>query len=315
MKFTALALGACAALLCAGRSLHAETELWADDFKRAQEKAAKEGKDLLLDFTGSDWCGWCVRLKKEVFDTEEFKQEAPKHFVLVELDYPHEKALAEAIKIQNQALQKAFGIGGYPSIVLADARGRAYARTGYQEGGPAAYLPHLAELRKQKSVRDEAFGKAEKATGLDKAKLLDQVLTQVESQAPLTGYQDVMQEIIRLDATNQGGLKKKYEERQRVIVTRAKFDEVEAVLESGDQDAALQMVEAFLKAQKPEGEFKQKALFLKALLLHAKKNKAGCIESLKAAREADPESPIAKQIPAILQKIEAEGAAKEAPPK
>ena len=77
---------------------------WLDDFEAAKAKAEKDGKDLLLDFTGSDWCSWCGKLKEEVFNTEAFQKEAPKHFVLVELDFPRQKKLAEKVKQQNEKL-------------------------------------------------------------------------------------------------------------------------------------------------------------------------------------------------------------------
>ena len=68
-------------------------EGWTNDFEAAKTKAKKEGKHLLLDFTGSDWCGFCIRLHGEVFSKEVFRKEVPKHFVLVELDFPRQKQL------------------------------------------------------------------------------------------------------------------------------------------------------------------------------------------------------------------------------
>ena len=63
--------------------LWASGDGWMTDFEAAKEKAKKEGKDLLIDFTGSDWCGWCIKLSKEVFEQEAFKKEAPQSFILV----------------------------------------------------------------------------------------------------------------------------------------------------------------------------------------------------------------------------------------
>ena len=73
-------------------TLFADDKLWVNEFEKAKQTAATEGKDLLMDFTGSDWCGWCIRLHKEVFDLDAFKTAAPKNFVLVELDYPNDKS-------------------------------------------------------------------------------------------------------------------------------------------------------------------------------------------------------------------------------
>jgi thioredoxin-related protein len=126
----------------------ADVYKWETDFDAAKQRAKAEKKAMLLDFTGSDWCGWCIRLKKEVFDHEEFQEYAKKNLVLVELDFPRSKELPEEEKEQNEALAAEYGIRGYPTIVLLNSRGREVARTGYQEGGPEKYVEHLEELLK-----------------------------------------------------------------------------------------------------------------------------------------------------------------------
>lgn len=117
----------------------------------AKIMAAQKGKDILLKFTGSDWCPWCIRLENEVFGTELFKEEVTKHFVLLVLDFPRDESLLsrQAIR-QNEKLYRGYGVPGLPTVILADAEGGEYARTGYQEGGPKKYLEHLEELRKLK---------------------------------------------------------------------------------------------------------------------------------------------------------------------
>lgn len=132
-------------------------EGWLTDFEAAKKQAAAEKKDILVDFTGSDWCGWCIKLDKEVFSTDAFK--AQKDFVLVSLDFPRRKEIPAAQKAKNEALMRQWGVRGFPTIILTNAKGEAYARTGYQAGGPDKYLPHLAELRKQNTPAGiKAFG-------------------------------------------------------------------------------------------------------------------------------------------------------------
>lgn len=152
----------------------AENLDWVTDFESAKAEAAKSGKDLLVDFTGSDWCGWCIRLRKEVFDLPAFKP-ASKDFVFVELDFPHQKTLPEALKKQNEALQEKFGVTGFPTILLLDASGVPYAQTGYQPGGPEAYLKHLAELRATKVENAKKIAAAEKLEGDAKAAALAEI--------------------------------------------------------------------------------------------------------------------------------------------
>ena len=93
-----------AAVLLSFGSLHAAEVTWLTDFKAAEKKAAAENKQLVLNFTGSDWCGWCIRLDKEVFSQPEFVEYANKNLVLVKVDFPRKTTLAAPEKKQNEAL-------------------------------------------------------------------------------------------------------------------------------------------------------------------------------------------------------------------
>ena len=188
-------------------STFAAGDLWVSDFEKAKQTAAAEGKDLLIDFTGSDWCGWCIKLRKEVFDLDAFKTAAPKNFVLVEIDFPQNKTkLTKETQELNAKLQTQFGIQGFPSIVLADAQGRPYAQTGYQAGGPEKYLPHLDELRAVKAKRDEAWKKAEGAQGVEKAKFLAAGLKVLDEKLAAQHYSKVIAEITSLDPKDETGM-------------------------------------------------------------------------------------------------------------
>lgn len=185
---------------------------WLTDFKKAVAQAKAEGKDILMDFTGSDWCGWCIRLNQEVFSKDEFIKYAPQRFVLLELDFPRgEGKISDETRQQNEELQAKFQVEGFPSIVLADSQGRPYAMTGYQQGGPAAYVPHLEELRKVRVTRDELLAKAGKAQGVERAKLLDEALDSIPPNLTMVAYRSVVDDIIKLDANNEAGLKDEYQ--------------------------------------------------------------------------------------------------------
>jgi len=120
-------------------------EGWMTDFEAAQAKAAEKGKPMLLDFTGSDWCGWCIKLKKEVFSKKTFKDYAESELVLVEVDFPRGKKQSDALKAQNEALAEKYGIRGFPTIVLLSPEGKLIGKTGYRPGGAEAYVAHLKE--------------------------------------------------------------------------------------------------------------------------------------------------------------------------
>ncbi|WP_313807431.1 thioredoxin family protein [Flavobacterium sp.] len=126
-----------------------EKELtWLTDFNQAMEVSVKEKKPLLLFFTGSDWCGWCIRLQKEVFYKPEFAKWAKDNVILVELDFPRKKALTPEMQQQNYGLQNALKVQGYPTIWFVNAEKKddgktnltALGSTGYVAGGPEAWL-------------------------------------------------------------------------------------------------------------------------------------------------------------------------------
>lgn len=139
-----LTLFAVAALAIPGAACAAEIE-WETDMEAAKKRAADEGKLLLVDFTGSDWCGWCIRLKDEVFTKEEFITYANETFVPVMIDFPRRNPLPEAETAANRALMEQYGVRGFPTILVLDAEGQVVHRTGYRPGGPEAYVAHLKE--------------------------------------------------------------------------------------------------------------------------------------------------------------------------
>ncbi|MFN7100196.1 MAG: thioredoxin family protein [Flavobacterium sp.] len=128
-------------------AMQAQELVWETNVNKAIEVSKATKKPLLMFFTGSDWCGWCIRLQKEVLKTPEFATWAKENVVLVELDYPRRAPQTEEIKRQNGELQMAFQIQGFPTVVFAnvkDANGKinfeGIGSTGYVAGGPAAWL-------------------------------------------------------------------------------------------------------------------------------------------------------------------------------
>ena len=121
---------------------------WITDVAKAQAQAKTEKKLVLLDFTGSDWCGWCIRLNKEVFSKPEFAEYAKKNLVLVEVDFPKRKQLGEEQKKANGALAAKYEIRGYPTLIVLDGSGQKVGKLDYMEGGPKAFIAELEKLKK-----------------------------------------------------------------------------------------------------------------------------------------------------------------------
>jgi protein disulfide-isomerase len=135
---------------------HLFAATWLTDFSAAQTKAKTENKLILLDFTGSDWCGWCIKLKNEVFSQADFEAFANESLVLVEVDFPRGKAQPVNVKTANQALATKFAITGYPTVVLLDSDGNKVGVTGYRPGGAKAYVAELQKLAGSKLAKPSA---------------------------------------------------------------------------------------------------------------------------------------------------------------
>jgi thioredoxin-related protein len=124
-------------------SLFAGGDHWQTDFAAAKAQAKAEQKPLLLNFTGSDWCGWCIKLDREVFSQKTFRDYAAESLVLVEIDFPRRKQVSPELKQQNEALAKEYGIRGFPTIVILSPDGGLMKKTGYKSGGAEAYVEHI----------------------------------------------------------------------------------------------------------------------------------------------------------------------------
>jgi thiol-disulfide isomerase/thioredoxin len=286
-----------------------EDDAWLTDFAAAKAKAKAENKLMLVDFTGSDWCIWCKRLHADVFDKESFKTDAPKQFVLVELDYPREKKLPKELKAQNDKLKDKYKIRGYPSVLLMDAEGEQVAAiVGYRAGGPEKYVESLAKLVKLHDSVMEMQTELAKAEGLDRAKLLDRMFdATVELGAEGDKTQGWMKEIIALDSDNKAGLKGKYEIRQAM-------DQFANLMRARKIDDALALARKVQSMPGLTGVQKQDAYYAEATCLRAKSDMAAYMAAMKAALAAAPDGPKAVQIKAFISdmqriaKLEAEAA-------
>lgn len=121
---------------------------WIPNFRMAKKAAAKEGRPIMMFFTGSDWCGYCIQFDKEILKEKAFQDYAQEHLVLLKLDFPKKIKQDEAQKRHNSLLATAYHVGGFPTVVLTDAEGRQIARLGYQRGGAASFVAALQKALK-----------------------------------------------------------------------------------------------------------------------------------------------------------------------
>ncbi|WP_298554674.1 thioredoxin family protein [uncultured Algibacter sp.] len=134
-------------ILISASSFSQERLTWYTDINEALEIAVNENKKVMLFFTGSDWCGWCIKLQNEVFKTSDF-EEWSDDVVLVELDFPRRTPQDATLKAQNRQLQSMFKVRGYPAIhfvspeKLPDGKMNLnnLGKTGYVRGGASKWL-------------------------------------------------------------------------------------------------------------------------------------------------------------------------------
>lgn len=233
---------------------------WMTDLDAARTKAAAENKAVLVDFTGSDWCGYCIRLKKQVFDTPEFESYAADKFVLVEIDVPRDvKRVGGAENYQkNQTICQQYKVSGFPTIMVLNADNKVLG--GFVGGQPS--LAATKEPLDAALANGERLAQAAKMQGVEKAKLLMEVYKSLPGEMqPLA--EDMQKEIAALDPENVTGI-------QSLAQEGAVMDQLEADLNKSrrDFDKCMQLINEALP--KLTGSNLNKVLQVKMMIIDGK---------------------------------------------
>ncbi len=292
---TSLAAAAAVALLLPG-SARAD-DGWLVSFEQAKDLAAKEGKDILMEFTGSDWCPPCKALKAKVLDAEVFQEQVPPQYVLLKLDNPRDKSQQTPEEIaQYKRLSAEFRIEGVPTIILADAQGRPFAkRVGYGGTPAEEYVSDLIGKRQVRIQRDEQLAKAQAAQGVQRARLLDAALSVIDSELVLAYYADVVAQIVQLDADDQAGLKRKYEALAAAARVKQEVTDIRNELATKGPEETLKRIDALIAKEQPTGEALQLALYTKAIVLFRTRTRAARRWKPRAALRPTPNWPPASR--------------------
>jgi thioredoxin-related protein len=151
MKKLALTVIALATLVFT--QARAEELTWQTDLPKAQAQAKAEKKLVLINFTGSDWCPWCWKLRDEIFKTPEFATYAKQNLVLVEADFPRKTKLPADQAKANNALKDKYEIKGFPTVVVLNGAGTKVGQLGYMKDGPAAFTKELDAIKAGKPLK------------------------------------------------------------------------------------------------------------------------------------------------------------------
>ncbi len=242
---------------------------WISDFDVAKAQAAKEGKAILADFTGSDWCGWCIRLRQTILDTPAFETYAKDKFVLAEIDLPNGPKISDELKAKNRKLCERYRIEGFPTLLVMDTEGRVM---GGFSGGKTSLKDVQApldkglenlQLRKQAATRQ----------GADKLQTLLRIYNNYPE--PLRFHAaDVRDEILQLDTTNTSGMLDEIKAKQQMERFNAEL------INAGSEAQAI----ALLERMKNEAMPANKGIILMQLFNLKTKN-ANTVADLLAAKE------------------------------
>jgi hypothetical protein len=210
-------------------------------------------------------------------------------------DFPKYKSVPQQTKDQNEEMHIIYGQPPFPTVYLADAKGRAYTEVGYVPGGIRPYLKQIERL----SYVNEKFSEfmtaaaGDDISDVEKSKLIEKAILTVTPALLKSFYRDELKQIISLDKDNEAGLKEKYELPVRMW-------DVTDLFEAGKPADAINAIDAAIEDMKPTGQVLQEILFFKSRLQFVMQDKEGALKSLNTAVEAGPETRMAGQIKKII---------------
>jgi len=288
------AIAALTALLTAqGQS----SQDWMTDFAAAQARAKAEQKDLLVNFTGSDWHPMSIKLYAEVLSQPEFVAKAQKDFVLVSIDFPKIRTgMSPELIAQNDELMARYGVAQIPLVLLLDEGGHPYHWIAYEKGGPRNYLSVLEERRRHGFGFKAALALAAKKRGIERAQVLDDALTSLTEEMRSKNDQ-LMREIVALDADGKAGLRRKYLQTVQLKDASVYLEAMLAThMEKREGAKALAKLEAVI-TQPKDIMHHQLALYLKGMVIMDTTGNVGdAIQALDMANTLAPTSPLAQKI-------------------
>lgn len=225
----------------------AKEDFWNSDPIKAIDQAKKDKKDILLLFTGSDWCPPCQKLELEVFADESFYDETEENFTYAKFDFLKNSPITPATQKLNDDWAQKYGVDSFPTVVLIDSDQKPYAFAGYEEGGVENFLGLVEESRQVRVRRDEKMAAAKKATGKERAKLLDEAISQMQREISEVYYEDIIEEIIKIDEDDELGLRTKWNEERDKEIRKAIITDVMMVARLESPARAAEMIDEILE--------------------------------------------------------------------
>ncbi len=277
-----------------------------DDFALAQKRAVEQKKGILIEFTGSDWCRPCKELRKNVLMTPEFLKIAGKHFVPVELDYPQKKVQSPQVKAANDELAKRYRVGGFPTVVFADATGKPVG--GFMGGKPKEIvMKEMADALKRLKAIKTAEAKLKAAT-TDEAQVaaLAEIINNAPEEYVEHFYADEKSQLMKLDKNDVSGMKSKQEYREQLEKQGSDIQQYmrKCLVPGTTHQKALEMIRAYPDREKLLPEAQQRLLMME-LHVTRKINSApkAIIPILDKVIAIDPNTDLGKQASGLKSQL------------
>ena len=269
---------------------------WMTDFEAAKAKSVAENKPLLIDFTGSDWCTWCIKLKQDVLSKAEFEQYIADKFIPVEIDIPAnaDKVGGEEQREKNLRLSEEYGVEGFPTVMVLTP-----------EGLVAGGIGHVVEMEEALQLLDtalinvETLEKAKSLQGLERAGMLLPVYVAL-SESFGKAARTLRDEIVALDPQDELGM----QQQVRIDAQREQLMENLSAVSEDDYDAMIAVIDAAIQTALPvnEEEFRSMKISVIEDKINMRLSEAKTVEDVNVIKAML----LNEYIPAIPEEAQAE---------
>ena len=284
------------------------SETWSTSPAEAMQQAAAQNKGVMLEFTGSDWCGACIMQKKQALSLPEIQTAISRSFIPVELDYPRKKQQDAQTKTSLGTYKKSYGITGFPTLVFADAQGRpVHTVVGY--ANPAQVMQDTKKAAEALNTQQSLTNKlAEKLTDQQRRDTLVQLLKTVPQSSIRTFYKPALAELEKLDPKDASGILAKLHRDDLLHAQKLEWADTFRkknihILADQNPDEALSIMDSYLKKNGLLPEVKQAVLMQKVYLLMQQNRVNELEQPLKEGVALLPESFEGKAFSKLLDKL------------
>ena len=269
---------------------------WMTDFEAAKAKSVAENKPMLIDFTGSDWCTWCIKLKQDVLSKTEFEQYIADKFIPVEVDVPQNAAKVggEEQLEKNRQICEEYGVEGFPTVMVVTPEGGVAGGIGH-----SVDMEEALQLLNTALINVETLEKAKSLQGIEKAKLLLPVYVAL-SESFAKAARSLRDEIVALDPQDELGM----QQQVRIEEQREQLMEKLSTVGEGDYAAAIAVLDDAIQTALPENvdEFRDMKINLIQDKIYMRLSSAQTVEDVNAVKDML----LNEFIPAIPEEDQAE---------